>query len=170
MIVETNSCRNNMHSRILPILLAAVLLAVCTACSTTGPVGEADTGPKLPPVVDSSSGEEPDKRYDIQRDPSERSVAEIAELSNSMPDYQPEVALEILRSLESIPSRQLTSMIEGQLEDPEFTEWLELSLLARTTLISGRPVAAAAQHWADYHYGHPVTRENFPELLEDYNA
>jgi outer membrane PBP1 activator LpoA protein len=159
-----------MHSFISPILLATILLAMLSACSTTGPVNGGDTGPKPSTTVDSSAAEKPDQRYDIQRDPSERNLAELAELSNSMSGYQPELALEVLRSLESIPSRQLTAMIEGQVEDPEFTEWLELSLLARTTLINGQPVAAAAQHWADYHYGHPVTRQNFPELLAHYQA
>ncbi len=156
-----------MRSRIFPILLSATLLLVLNACGTTGPVISSDPGLVLPPVADTDDSE---RQYDIQRHPSDRSLAEVAELSRNMIGYQPEVALEVLRSLESVPSRQLTALIDGQFEDPEFTEWLELSLLARTTLINGGPVPAAAQQWADYHYGHSVTRENFPELLARYRA
>ena len=84
--------------------------------------------------------------------------------------YEPELALEILRSLESIPSGQLRRMIDSQSQDAEFTEWLELSLLARETLINGSSVPAAAQNWDDYHYGHAVTAGNFPALLTSYRA
>ena len=84
--------------------------------------------------------------------------------------YQAEVALEILRSLESVPSGQLKLMIDSQNQDPEFTEWLELSLLARETLINGRPIPTAAKVWDDYLFGHVVTRQNFPELLAHYRA
>jgi hypothetical protein len=129
-----------MHSRIYSILLAAILLAVLNACGTTGSVTESGAGLNLPPSAETDASRKPGGQYDLQRDPSERSLAEVAELSRTMVAYQPEVALEVLRYLESIPSRQLTAMIEGQFEDPEFTEWLELSLLARTTLINGHPV------------------------------
>ena len=158
-----------MHSRIYPILLTAVLLVLLSACGTTAPVAGRDPGLELPAVTDKSS-EQQYQPFDLQRDPSERSLAEIADLSRTMIGYQPERALEILRSLESVPSGQLTAMIDGQFEDPEFTEWLELSLLARNTLINGRSVSAAAQQWADYHYGHVVTRDNFPDLLGRYQA
>jgi len=156
-----------MHSRIYSILLAFALLAMLNACGTSGPVTESDAGRDLPPFTDTGTSGKPG---DLQRDPSGRSLAEVAELSRSMVGYQPELALEVLRSLETVPSRQLKAMIDGQFEDPEFTEWLELSLLARITLINGHPVPTAAQQWADYHYGHAVSRENFPDLLAHYQA
>lgn len=156
-----------MYPRIYSILLATFLLALLNACGTTGPVSESDAGRDLPPSVETDASGKPG---DLQRDPSGRSLAQVAELSRTMVAYQPEVALEVLRSLESVPSRQLKAMIDGQSEDPEFTEWLELSLLARTTLINGHPVPTAAQQWADYHYGHAISRENFPDLLAHYQA
>lgn len=158
-----------MHLRIHPTLLATTLLVLLNACGTTTPVAGPDPDLDLPAVTDTSDKQQ-SEWFDIQRDPSERSLAETAELSKTMLGYQADVALEILRSLESVPSAQLTSMIDGQFEDPEFTEWLELSLLARNTLINDRTIPAVAQQWADYHYGHAVTRENFPELLAHYRA
>ncbi len=85
-----------------------------------------------------------------------------------MTGYQPDVALEILRSLESIPSGQLTVMIDSQIYDPEFTEWLELALQSRSVLIGQSSLSAAAQKWADYHYGHAITQADFSELISSY--
>jgi len=87
-----------------------------------------------------------------------------------MSGYQPDLALEILRSLESVSSSQLTAMMDGQTQDPEFTEWLELSLLIRTLMISGGTVSPVAQNWANYHYGHAVARDNFPALVSSYRS
>ena len=61
-------------------------------------------------------------------------------------------------------------MIDSQRYDPEFTEWLELSLQLRTLMISNGPVPPSAQDWANYHYGHPVTQSGFEELLAAYRS
>ena len=161
-----------MSSRFFPALLYVVLLAMLNACGTTGPRPAADMSEKqdFPPGTDTRGDELQDRPYDLQRDPSDRSLAEVSELSANMIGYQPDVALEVLRSLESVPSGQLKAMIDDQFYDPEFTEWLELSLQMRTTLINGYSIAAAAKYWADYHYGHAVDRANFPELTSRYRA
>lgn len=151
-----------MNIRFHTFTLAIVLLMMLNACGTTGParVVEPVVEPDLTVPVDTG----------IPREPSDRSLAEVEELSNSMVGYQPDVALEILRSLESVPSGQLIVMIASQLYTPEFTEWLELSLQVRTLLINGTPVKSEARKWADYHYGHAVTRTNFPVLVASYGA
>jgi outer membrane PBP1 activator LpoA protein len=161
-----------MSLRIYTFLLSVALLATLDACSTTssGPAGEFSAEPGLPSETDARNRELQNHLYNMRRDPSDRSLAEVAELSNNMIGYQPDVALEVLRSLEPVPSSQLNAMIDGQLYDPEFTEWLELSLQIRVTLINGSSIAAAAQKWADYHYGHTITRANFPELVSRYRA
>ena len=156
-----------MTLRLYPSLLSAVLLIMLNACSTTSPV------PSDAPVVEPQQPTpvetvDSDRMDAIQLDPSMRSLAEIIELSKSMSGYQAEIALEILRSLESISSGQLTTMIDGQQYDPEFTEWLELAIQTRSVLINGSSIKLAAREWADYHYGHAVTRENFPELVKLY--
>ena len=151
-----------MNIRFHTFTLSIVLLMMLNACSTTGPA------PTDEPIVEPGLPTPTDR--DIVRGPSDRSLAEVEELSNSMIGYQPEVALEILRSLESVPSGQLIVMIDSQLYTPEFTEWLELSLQVRTLLINGSPVQSEARKWADYHYGHAITRDNFPELVARYGA
>jgi outer membrane PBP1 activator LpoA protein len=154
-----------MTLRIYSFLLSAALLVVLNACGTSAPkpVYEIPADQDLPPQTETDS-----EQFDTRRDPSDRSLAEVAELSNSMPGYQQDIALEILRSLESVPSSQLRAMIDGQTEDAEFTEWLELALQTRTILINGESVEAAAQKWNDYHYGHAVTGNNYSELIARY--
>jgi len=162
---------NPMSLRIYPLVLSVVLLLVLNTCSTTGSrtVGEPYPEQDLPVQTDTPESDQ-DQLYDARQDPSARSLAEVIELSSSISSYQPDLALEILRSLESVSSSQLTAMIDGQQYDPEFTEWLELALLVRTTLINESPVTAAAHNWANYHYGHVITQANFPELVSRYRS
>lgn len=158
-----------MTLRYYPFLLSALAVMMLNACSTPGTVRS-----KAPVVEPEPSAPvetvDIDRTALIQQDPSMRNLPEIIDLSKSMTDYQPEIALEILRSLESIPSGQLSSMIDGQQYDPEFTEWLELGLQARTVLINDDSVESAAREWANYHFGHAVTQENFSDLVNVYRT
>ncbi|MFC1778065.1 penicillin-binding protein activator [Pseudomonadota bacterium] len=156
-----------MNLRFYPVLLSFAMLMVLHACGTTG------SGPVIEPVRDlPTQAETSDRELQgrIPGEPFDRSLEEVIELSKSMSGYQPELALEILRSLESVSSSQLTAMIDGQTQGPEFSEWLELSLLIRTLMISAGPVAPVAQNWANYHYGHAINRDNFPALVSSYRA
>lgn len=160
-----------MTSRFNLFLLSAVLLALLSACATTAPV------PVEKPAVVIELPLEPeinestvfDLQYQMQRQPSERSLEEVIEMSRQMSGFQPDVALEILRSLESIPSGQLVVMIDSQIYDPEFTEWLELALQSRRALVGETSVTAAAQKWANYHYGHAITAAGFSVLMTNYS-
>ena len=154
-----------MNIRFHTFTLSIVLLIMLNACSTTGPAPVVE--PVVEPGLSTPAGID---EGDILRDPSGRSLEEVEELSINMIGYQPDVALEILRSLESVPSGQLIVMIDSQIYTPEFTEWLELSLQVRTLLINGNPVKSEARKWADYHYGHAITRANFPGLVASYSA
>jgi len=159
-----------MSLRFHPILLCAALLALLNACSTPGPAPVETTAveEQRPAEADTSKSGVFDLQYELQRDPSERSLEEVIELSRMMSGDQPEVALAILRSLESIPSGRLEVMIDSQLYDPEFTEWLELALQTRELLVSQKPISAAARTWADYHYGHTITEAGFAGLMSSY--
>lgn len=159
-----------MTLRLYPIILAAGFLLLLSACSTTAPAPV-----EKPPAATERStktgyarGEGFDLQRELQRNPSERSLEETIELSRWASFEQPEVALAVLRSLESIPSGRLTAMIDSELYDPEFTEWLELSLQTRNLLVGREPVSAAAKYWADYHFGHVITRDGFDRLMSDY--
>ena len=106
-----------------------------SACAT-GPTQPIETQAQQTP----GQAEQIDREAELIRpgfwkDPSKRSLSEIMALSRSMPFYQEEVALEIVRSLESIDSSRLESMIDSQDYDPEFTEWMELALQLRTLMI-----------------------------------
>ena len=155
-----------MTLRFYPIFLFTFLLLL-NACGTTGRVPE-DRPPGVRDRPVETATRAMDLEEEIRRDPAERSLEDVIELSRQMPGYQPELALAILRSLESIPSGRLTVMIASGLYDPEFTAWLDLSLKTRNLLISGEPVAAAAVKWAADHQGHVVTQAGFVELMARY--
>ena len=106
----------------------------------------------------------------LTRDPSDRSIEETAELSQSLLSYDPELAVEILQSLETVPSSQLQLMIDQQRYEPGFTGWMELALQVRTLVVSGNPVDAAARSWSNSHPGHPVNESNFANLVDQYRA
>jgi hypothetical protein len=159
-----------MTFRFQSSLLTSVALVLLSACATTVPVPV-----KKPPVEEVQAPITGivekgvfDLQYEIQRVPSERSLEEVIELSRQMSGYQQELALAILRSLESIPSGELTTMIESHTYDPEFTEWLELALQTRGVLIGQSSMSTAAQRWANYHYGHAITQADFLDLIQSY--
>ena len=160
-----------MTSRLHTFLLSAIALVILSACGTptTVPVDKPAEVKYQPPEPEITESSVFDLQYQMQRQPSERSLEEVTEMSRQMAGYQPDVVLEILRSLESIPSSQLTIMIDSQVFDPEFTEWLELALQSRRVLVGQTSLSAAAQKWADYHYGHPVTAIEFSELITSYS-
>jgi outer membrane PBP1 activator LpoA protein len=159
-----------MTLRFHPCLLLIALLVLLNACSTGGPRPTSEPAPDRE-QQDRAEAYELDTRDERgELSPYERNLTGIIELVNSQPTYQPALALDIIRSLESVPSGQLTSMIDSQAYDPEFTEWLELALQVRTTMINGSTVTAAANHWANYHYGHVVTQAGFSRLVSDYST
>jgi hypothetical protein len=158
-----------MSVRYHSLLLSVALLVVLNACSTTGsrPNDVSSTEQDLPARAETSDS---DLQRSMLRHPPERSLMEVAELSNSMSGYEPEIALQILRLLESVPSSQLTALIDGQLYAPELTDWLELALKTRTLLINGGSVTAAAEQWANHHGGHTISQANFPDLISRYSS
>jgi len=156
-----------MTPRISHFVLIAAVLLVVNACSSTTPRQDVGIPTYEPAPVEDFSKLEPDP-FGLQRDPADRSLAEVEALSASMLSYQPDLVLEIIRSLESLPSSQLNTLIVQQNLDPEFTEWLELTLQIRTVVIGGSSSAIAAEHWANYHYGHVVDRSHFSELVTSY--
>ena len=160
-----------MTSRFHSFLLSATVLVLLSACGTTAtvPVEKPAVVKYQPPEPEISESGIFDLQYQMQRQPSERSLEEVIEMSRQVFGYQPDVALEILRSLESIPTGQLELMIDSQVYDPEFTEWLELALQSRRALVGQTSLTAAARNWAKYHYGHTITAVGFSELITNYS-
>jgi outer membrane PBP1 activator LpoA protein len=142
------------------------------ACTTPGPVSveKPIVIAEQPAEPETSQSSEFDLQYQMDRDPSERSLEEVIEMSRQMTAFQPDLALAILRSLETIHSGQLMAMIDDQTYDPEFTEWLDLALLTRNVLINRSSDQVAAQKWANYHYGHVITATGFSGLIYNYRS
>ncbi len=146
-------------------LLTVSVLVLLTACGT--PV-KRDAG--YPPGRQADSWDYDPGQEQFQPGSAGKNLAEIASMAAGMQHYQPELALEILRSLESFPSARLNALIDQQSLDPEFTEWLELALQVRSSAISGKPTSSAAAAWTRYHYGHVVTQGDFSALADSYRA
>ena len=159
-----------MTKRYYPFILSAALLAGLNACSTTAPVSVEQTAGEPDLQTETDDSKAGDLQSQALQNPSDRNLQEIQALSTSMSEYQPDLALEILRSLESVSSGQINAMIAGQTQDPEFTEWLELALQIRTTMIHGSSVTTAAKYWTDFHYGHAIAQDEFRDLVFRYNA
>jgi outer membrane PBP1 activator LpoA protein len=123
-----------------------------------------------PPQTGTRDREFPERLGDLQRGLSDRGLAEVVALLNEQPGYQIPIALEILRTLETVSSSQLVAMINSRQFEPQLTGWLDLSLQARTTLINRDPVAMAAQKWANRHTTHAITEADFIELIARYSA
>ena len=124
----------------------------------------------LPTALESYYAELQRNLINLTRDPSERSIEETAALSENLLSYDPALAVEMLQSLESIPSRQLQILIDQQQYKPEFTGWMELALQIRTLLINDRLVHTTASSWSRNHPGHPVNESNYADLVDRYRA
>ncbi len=158
-----------MTLRIHPFLLSFALLVGLNACSTTrpGPAGETSAGQVLPPQAGTRDSE---RQYNTSLDGYAHSLTKAAVLSRSLSYYQSDVALEILHSLESVPSSHLNTVIDSQQNDRELDEWLELSLQVRTLLINGRSITASAHEWVNDHPEHIIHKTNFLELVSRYST
>lgn len=161
-----------MTVRIISFLLSAVLLVILSACTTTrpAPVRDSSVAQDLPPITQTRDSEIQQQRDDLLRDTSIRILNDVVEPSKNMTGNPIDVALELFRLLEFVPSGMLEESIRDQRYDTEFTEWLELTIQVRTLLINRSSVNATAQHWSDYHYGHAINRSNYPELISRYGA
>ena len=159
-----------MNLRFFLQLMSAVIFAPISACSTIPP--GPDTGPQFePPVQEESTDRETRERLETGLlDPSSRSVTEVLELSRITTGDTQELALEIVRSLESVSSSRLAGMIESAAYDPDFTEWLQLTQLVRRVLMNEVAVNVAAGYWEKYHYGHAIDRASFPVLVSGYTG
>ncbi len=150
----------------IPIL--TVLLTILQGCGGTvvRPVEDttAEQSSVSPPSIDNIT-RQPGDHY-----AGRRSIAGISVLIEEMKSYQPEPALEILRSLESLPSGELRTLVDSEYYGPEIGEWLELTEQIRTALIDKGSTAVAAKTWADYHYGHVINRRYFSELVSLYGS
>jgi len=158
-----------MTPRIFYTLLIASVLIILTACGTRTPRQDDELSSKQH-AEHGYAESDYDSREQHHRDAADRGLAEAEELSAAMDYYQPDLALEILRSLESVPSAWLQTLIDQQNYNPEFTQWLELAVQIRAAAISGESSSIAAGEWVKYHYGHLLNRSNFSELVAGYRA
>ncbi len=153
-----------MPPRIFHALLISLVLMVLTACGTNAT--RRDEGGSSRQLAEQGA----QYRLNLQRDYADTSLVEVAKLAAGMDTFQPDLALEILYSLESIPSDRLKALIDQQTLAPELTEWLELALQIRAVVISGYPGSSAAREWASDQHGHLVKQSDFSALVASYRA
>ncbi len=158
-----------MTPRIYHALSITLVLLILTACGSNMP-RQGDGAPSEPAYNRGDSSGPGQLPLSTQQESADRSLAEITALSAKMSTYQPDLALDILGSLESIPSGKLRALTEQQNLATELKDWLELALQIRSAAMSGSASTAAAIKWAGSHPGHLVTRSKFSELVASYSA
>jgi outer membrane PBP1 activator LpoA protein len=159
-----------MTRKILPSLLGSCMLVLLTACSSNPPQpislpGEAAESTATKDIAKNAASEDAGDKtganYHLALD-------QVMALTQRLDGYDAATILSVVRSLESLRSSELERAIQAQSYDPEFTEWLELTLRLRQALLDKQAADESARHWRDFHYGHAVTGDGFIDLLAKY--
>lgn len=101
----------------------------------------------------------------MRQDPAARTLSEISEQVQSMPGYSTIAGLRILRSLERVSSDRVAEESE---KPTLLAPWATLALAVRNTLLTRADLLQASEEWATSNPGHPVSAENFMELVWQY--
>lgn len=95
--------------------------------------------------------------------PGGRDLSRARALSDSLDRYEPEAALELLRSLERIPSGELAARAENPRGDRALAGWLDLALTIRQNLVEPSGLEPAIAAWKGRHVQHPLSQ---PDALD----
>ncbi len=107
------------------------------------------------------------KRYDglynrmIQQisSPASRNIGEAAKISDGMRFYDPAAAVDLIRSLESVSTSELTIRAENPRGERQLTGWLDLTRIIREYLVAPEGVAQAVSDWKLRHPYHVLTEQ-----------
>lgn len=86
--------------------------------------------------------------------PGARKLAEAARLVGAMGRYDPAAALELMRVLESVSSRELSVRALNPRAERQLTGWLDLALVIRQNLVNPEDVGDAVAAWKARHPQH----------------
>jgi outer membrane PBP1 activator LpoA protein len=89
--------------------------------------------------------------------PGARNIAQASRLSNSITNYQPESALELLESLELVSSGELAIRAENPRAEQSLTGWLDLALVIRGKLVRPDQLNSAIADWKSRHPFHVLS-------------
>lgn len=96
--------------------------------------------------------------------PGSRDLSRAEEIARSVETYDPVAALELLRSLENVPSGELAWRAENPRADRNLTGWLDLTAVLRAHLVRPQGLESAIDRWKGRHLFHPLTREQALDL------
>lgn len=92
--------------------------------------------------------------------PGSRDIARAAERVRGMPYYDPDSAVDLVRSLENVSSHELAIRSENPRGERQLTGWLDLVLVIRQNLVNPENVSSAMTDWKSRHPTHLLsTRE-----------
>ena len=89
--------------------------------------------------------------------PAMQDISRAAMLSDSMSAYNPLTALDLLESLENVPSSELAVRADNPRTDQQLTAWLDLALVIRQNLVHPEGVEESISSWKARNPHLPVT-------------
>jgi len=107
------------------------------------------------------------KRYDslyarmLQQmsSPGSRDIGRAAKISEDMRFYDPAAAVDLVRSLESVSSSELTIRADNPRGERQLTGWLDLTRVIRENLVEPQGVTEAVSNWKARHPFHLLTEQ-----------
>jgi len=96
--------------------------------------------------------------------PVSRDISAAAALSDSMTRYDPQAALDLLKSLENVSSGELAVRADNPRAERRLTGWLDLTLVIRQNLVTPDHVTQSIAGWKGRHLYHPVSESEALDL------
>ncbi len=96
--------------------------------------------------------------------PVSRDISVAAKLSSSIEHYDPHTALELLKSLEKVSSRELKLRAATPRAEQRLSGWLDLALVIRQNLVIPNHVSRAVAGWKARHPAHPLAENEALDL------
>ncbi len=102
--------------------------------------------------------------------PGSRDLAQARDLLDELDTYRPDRAVELLRTLEQIPSGELAWRAENPRSDRTLTGWLDLALIIRNHLVDPTALEPAIDAWKGRNAFHPLSRAQALDLWLRYRS
>ena len=100
--------------------------------------------------------------------PAMQDISRASMLSNTMDRYNPLTALDLLESLEEVPSGELAIRSDNPRAPRQLTGWLDLALVIRQNLVQAESVESSITEWKKRHPYHVMTEADGLDLWVRY--
>ena len=104
------------------------------------------------------------KAQGILSHPVSRDISRASALSDSMTSYDPQVALDLMTSLENVSSGELAVRADNPRAERRLTGWLALALTIRQNLVAPEHVSQSMADWKSRHPYHVVSESEALDL------